>query len=284
MNHRTRVSLGISLLLLAGLAWAAGPATASSKPTYYLSLGDSVAGSAQPIGGEKSGYTEAVYKAIRDDHAQLEHVKLGCGGETTASMIDTSRAGFCRYPGNQLDVAAEFLAAHPGQIALITIDIGGNDGLACLNQATFLLDQACLDQTFPAALANLATILDTLQTAAPGVAIVGSDYADVFLGLWVFGPGGQAAAAANAPIVDALNADLVATYQAAGVPAADVSGAFDSDNFTDTVNTKQWGTIPVNVANICRWTWFCDDKYTFDVHPNTEGYQIIADAFLETLP
>jgi lysophospholipase L1-like esterase len=144
--------------------------------------------------------------------------------------------------------------------------------------------QACLDTTFPAALANLGTILDTLQTVAPGVPIVGSDYADVFLGLWVFGSGGQAAALANVPIVDALNEGLASAYEAAGVPVADVSGAFGSDDFTDTVSAKQWGTIPVNVANICLWTWFCDDKYTFDVHANSEGYQVIADAFRAALP
>jgi hypothetical protein len=82
-----------------------------------------------------------VYKAIRDDHDQLEHVKLGCLGETTRSMIGTILAGLCRYQGNQLDVAAEFIAAHPGQVALVTIDIGAKDALACPNQAMFLLDR-----------------------------------------------------------------------------------------------------------------------------------------------
>lgn len=127
MKHRIR-ALFVTSTLVAATGVPADPATASSKAIYYLSLGDSLAESAQPIGGLTSGYSEAIYKAVRDDHQQLQHVKLGCGGETTGSMIDTTQAGFCRYPGNQLDVAVEFITAHPGQIALITIDIGSLPG------------------------------------------------------------------------------------------------------------------------------------------------------------
>jgi lysophospholipase L1-like esterase len=292
MRHLHNV-LAASLLSVAlgGLAVDPSPAWADAGEAtpYYLSLGDSLAESFQPIGGLTHGYTEAVFKAIRTDVDRLRHVKLGCGGETAASMIDTTVAGFCLYPDgafdtrSQLDVAVDFLAAHPGQVPLITIDIGGNDVLACLDPATLLLDQGCLDRTFPAALADLGTVLTTLQAAAPGVVIVGMDYYDPFLGLWVLGGDARAVAVHNAPIVADLNAQLRAAYQSAGVPVADVVGAFDSGNFTDTVDTQQWGELPANVANICHWTWFCDDKYTFDVHANTNGYAIIADAFLDVL-
>lgn len=285
------LTAGACLLLLTTTADTA-PSTAAeaaSHTTYYLSLGDSVAGSAQPVGGLTQGYTEAVYKAIRADHAQLRHVKLGCGGESAASIMDTSRGGYCPYPKgspdtvNQLDVATEFIAAHPGRIELITLTIGANDIRACLDPTTLRLDQACLDQTFPAVLIDLATVLATLKAAAPGVPIVGMDYYNVFLGLWVFGPDARAVALHDAPIIAALNAQLAATYEAAGVRVADVAGAFDSDNFAETVHTKQWGEIPVNVANICTWTWFCDDQYTFDVHANTTGYQVISNAFLKVI-
>jgi lysophospholipase L1-like esterase len=276
------------LLGSAGLATA--PVAAASPATYYLSLGDSVAASAQPTGNTQ-GYSEALHKALRRrDDKDLKLVKLGCGGETVASMIDTAVAGFCTYPAgapdtqNQLDVALDFIADHPGQIALVTITIGANDALACLDFATFLFDQGCLDQSFPAAMADLATVLTALQAAAPGVPIVGSTYPNVFLGLWVFGPDARTVALANAPIVADLNAQIEAAYTAAGVPVADVTTAFDADNFTDTVTTKKWGEIPVNVARICTWTWFCDDTYTFDVHARTRGYRVIADAFLDALP
>ena len=109
-------------------------------------------------------------------------------------MIDTTVAGFCLYPDgafdtrSQLDVAVDLLGAHPGNVGLITIDIGGNDVLACLDPTTLLLDQGCLDQAFPATLADLGIVLTTLQEAAPGVPIVGMNYYYVFLGLWVLGP------------------------------------------------------------------------------------------------
>jgi lysophospholipase L1-like esterase len=294
MNRRTRIMFAASSLLsvaLGGLAVGPSPAWADAGETthYYLSLGDSLAESFQPNGGLTHGYTEAVFKAIRGDSDQLRHVKLGCGGETVASMIDTTVAGFCRYPAgafdtqSQLDVAVDFLAAHPGKVAVITIDIAGNDNSACMDPTTLLLDRECLDQAFPAALADLSTVLTTLQQAAPGVPIVGMNYYDPFLGLWVLGPDARAVALHNAPIVADLNAQLTATYQSAGVPVADVASAFDSVNFTDTVDTKEWGEVPVNVANVCRWTWFCDNKYAFDVHPNSEGYQVIADTFLAVI-
>jgi lysophospholipase L1-like esterase len=293
MRNVVRNLIAASLLSVAvgGLAVAPSPARADAGEAtrYYLSLGDSLAESFQPIGGLTHGYTEAVFKAIRADVDQLRHVKLGCGGETAASMIDTTLGGFCLYPDgafdtqSQLDVAVDFLSTHPGQVPLITIDIGGNDVLACLDPATLLLDQGCLDQTFPAALTELGTVLATLRAAVPGVPIVGMDYYNPFLGLWVLGGDARAVAVHNAPIVADLNAQLAAAYQAAGVPVADVAGAFDSANFTDTVDTKEWGEIPVNAANVCRWTWFCDDKYTFDVHANTTGYTVIADAFVDVL-
>ena len=238
-----------TLIVAAALAAAAvGPvapsealADADHGTHYYLSLGDSLAESYQPNGGLTHGYTEEVFKAIRGDFDQLRHVKLGCGGETAASMIDTTVAGFCLYPDgafdtqSQLDVAVDLLADHPGNVAVITIDIGGNDVLACLDPTTQLLDQGCLDQAFPATLADLGIVLATLQEAAPGVPIVGMNYYDAFLGLWVLGPDARAVAVHNAPIVADLNAQLTAAYQAAGVPVADVVGAFDSDNFTDSV-------------------------------------------------
>ena len=60
--------------------------------------------------------------------------------------------------------------------------------------------------------------------------------------------------------------------------------SFDVDNFTDSVESR-WGEIPVNVANACRWTWFCTGPPLGpDPHPTTTGYGIIADAFEAVLP
>src|SRR5213593_1204311 len=59
---------------------------------YYLSLGDSLAAGEQPtlppgqnFGDE--GYADQLYAIEQAKIANLQLVKLGCGGESTASMI-----------------------------------------------------------------------------------------------------------------------------------------------------------------------------------------------------
>jgi hypothetical protein len=68
--------------------------------------------------------------------------------------------------------------------------------------------------------------------------------------------------------VDAINAQLAATYGAAGAQVADVAGAFEDDD------------LPSAAANVCAWTWFCTHG---DTHPNAAGYGVIAQAFLDLL-
>ena len=136
------------------LAAAASSASADTKATYYLSLGDSLAQGYQPIGGPTThnvlpiygydqGYADQLFKLVRDRYTQLRLVKLGCGGESTVSMLDGSQdpsvAASCgppsfyalRYPdgGTQLTEAMAFLQEHQGSVALVTIDIGANDVL-----------------------------------------------------------------------------------------------------------------------------------------------------------
>jgi hypothetical protein len=103
----------------------------------------------------------------------------------------------------------------------------------------------------------------------------------------VTGSDGQTLAIMDNEGIEAMNAGLDSTFEDEGAPVADVAGPayFDIANFTDIVVTKEWGEIPVNVANDCEWTWFCTGPpHGPDVHPNTEGYGVIADAFAAVLP
>jgi hypothetical protein len=52
------------------------------------------------------------------------------------------------------------------------------------------------------------------------------------------------------------------------VPVADVAGAFHN------------GEQPLSAQLVCAWTWFCA---LGDPHPNTEGYAVIAQEFLEVI-
>ena len=214
-------------------------------------------------------------------------MKLGCGGETTETLI-SGGLPWCTYPsGSQLNEATKFLQTHPGQVAFITLDIGGNDVLInCWDPDTGVVDLACVQAQMPDVQANLAYIIETLQAAAPGVPIAGMSYWDFFLGYWIRGQDGQTLAHADDQAIQAMNAGLVSTYQDQGTLVADVAGPdfFNIGDFTDMVSGR-WGQVPVNVANDCSWTWFCaKPPICCDLHPNTQGYGVIADAFEAVLP
>jgi hypothetical protein len=108
-------------------------------------------------------------------------VKLGCGGESTVSMLYGSQArnvaASCgppsfyadRYPdgGTQLAEAVAFLRDQRSSVAFVTIDIGANDVLG--------------PSGLGPALSNLPVILAALRAAAGDrVPIVGMNYYDPF--------------------------------------------------------------------------------------------------------
>ena len=85
-------------LAFAPRAAATPEAVASSKATYYLSLGDSLATGAQPAGsgvfnglraanGTNRGYADVLHDLMRAELGNLQLRNFGCGGETTASLI-----------------------------------------------------------------------------------------------------------------------------------------------------------------------------------------------------
>ena len=252
---------------------AAAPAAAANR--YYLSLGDSLAQGVQPIGGPWSplgfpgynqGYADQLLKLVREPNEQLRLVKLGCGGETTTTMIVGSPWCGSGFPaGSQLGEASAFLRAHRGEVAFVTLDIGGNDVLQP-------------DAGGVAAIAaNLPVILTQLRDAAGAdVPIVGMSYYNPSLVEW-FGDPGSLQGHVDALVV--FNDLLEAIYAAAGDPVADVEGAFAS---TDTTPVDG---VPVDVARLCGLTWICTPPpHGSDIHPNTAGYAVIAQAFAQALP
>jgi lysophospholipase L1-like esterase len=192
-------------------------------------------------------------------------VKLGCGGETTHSMLFGNPCGYAH--GSQLAEAVSFLHAHAKFVQLVTIDIGGNDVLPC----AFLRDQPCLDAATASVATNLATILSALHDAAGSdVPIVGMNYYDPFLALWFSSP---TAAQITEQMVVQFNDVLGSAY---GPATADVETAFQTADWTT------FGGVPLNVLRICQWTWMCTSAP--DIHPNTDGYGAIAQAFEEVHP
>jgi lysophospholipase L1-like esterase len=273
----TRYAPLLALAFVAGALAATTPgAAAASKATYYVSVGDSLAQGYQPIGGPLSplgvdgyaqGYANQLFKAVRGRYEQLQLVKLGCGGETTRTMV--LGAVWCGFPaGSQVAQAEAFLNVHRGEVAFVTIDVGAND--------TFEYG----DQAVPTILTYLPQILGRLRAAAgPGVPIIGMTYYGVGLPeIWNATHNLGAVQGYVAQVV-AFNDLLEGIYASAGDPVADVEGAFQ---VTDTTLV---GGTPLNVLRECQWTWICaPPPHGPDIHANSAGYGVIAEAFEEQLP
>ena len=274
---RRLTSLLVLAVIAGGLAATAPGALAASKATYYVSVGDSLAQGYQPIGGPlgsplgvdgyAQGYANQLFKAVRSRYEQLQLVKLGCGGESTQTMV--LGAPWCGFPaGSQLAQAEQFLSAHRGSIAFVTIDVGAND---------FFEDP---EHAAGSILTHLPQILGRLRAATgPGVPIVGMTYYHVGLPeVWSATHDISALLAYSAQL-GALNGLLASIYAAAGDPVADVEGAFQ------VYDTTLVGGTPLNVLRECQWTWICSSPPLGpDIHASTDGYGVIAHAFEQQLP
>ena len=259
--------------------------TASPRTTYYLSLGDSLSQGVQPnVAGTslptRQGYPDQLYAALRHSRPGLRLVKLGCGGETTITMID---GGICSYPaGSQLAAAVSFLRAHPGRVSLITIDIGANDSGSCLSRPAVGAVASCVAKSIPGTVDSLTKIMSRLRAAAgPRVRIIGMTYYVPSLAQWRGGLMGQALARFSEGLVTTYNKVLTGIYKAHGARVADVFTAFHSEDFSDHVTLHRIGRVPRNVAAICTWTWECAPKPRGpNIHANPVGYSVIALTFL----
>jgi lysophospholipase L1-like esterase len=273
------------LLLGAAVTTPTSAAAAGApQPSYYLSLGDSLAQGVQPLGSGGAdivtdhGYADDIYKALRVESPGLQLEKLGCPGETSATMI---AGGICAYAPytSQLQAAVAFLQAHSGHIALVTVDIGANDVDSCVTTAG--INETCLAAGLTSAADNLPVIVGTLRSAAPNVRIVGMTYYDPFLAAWLLGSSGQALAATSLTITDQFNGVLSADYGAGHILVAPVADAFR----TATSTPLPIIGIPTNVSMICGLTWMCVPAPEGpNVHANDAGYAIIAGAFLWRIP
>jgi lysophospholipase L1-like esterase len=270
----TRALRGFAVVLvLASSLWSTAPVDAAPKRTsYYVSVGDSLAQGVQPIGADNKGYADQLFKLARHGgEDKLRLVKLGCGGESTATMVADS---LCRYDtGSQLGDAVEFLDEHAGEVAFVTITIGVNDIFQCEG------DPGCF---IPQIARNLPLILDTLRDhAGPGVPIIGMNYYSPFVADWFDDPAAGEAAAAN---IVAFNNFLESLYAGAGVPVADVESAFAVTDFMTQAELKHVGSVPLSVYNACTLTWICTGPPRGpDIHANTDGYGVIAEAFAAEL-
>ena len=284
--------------LLAGVAMPVAAAAKAGPPAkYYLSLGDSLAQGVQPATpplppGVSLGQSIETDQGYVDDlfahysaqfPGNLQLVKLGCPGETTTSML-TGAGSPCTYPaGSQLAAALAFIRAHRSALVLITIDIGANNVDGCA--AGGVINQTCIANGFAEAQSDLPKILGALRAAAgEDTVIAGMNLYDPFLADFLTGSAGQTVAAESVKLDVTFNSLLGAGFGAFGIPVADVQDAFSTTDFTDTATLPGIGTVPLNVARICEWTWMCAPSPVGpNIHANSTGYQVIAVAFRQVI-
>jgi lysophospholipase L1-like esterase len=277
MLRRVAAILTLVLSFTAGansIAYADSPPKFNPPKSYYLSLGDSLGFGYQqavfnaelpdgvPAAAFDHGYTDVFAAQLNAIRPGIEAVNLSCPGETARTMVaggcPYSAAGFplhVSYAGAQLDAAVAFLHAHRGQISPITLAIGNNDAIAVFRACAF--NAACITAALPQLTADLqarlASILDTLRTAAPDAEIIV---------LRSYNPFAVIAPESNDAVgyISAKLADTVASHRARS-----------ADAFTP------FNLAPPQPATLCALTAFCTPLR--DIHPTDAGYAVIADAF-----
>jgi lysophospholipase L1-like esterase len=238
-----------------------------SRTSYYLALGDSV-----PVWNGNSSYPYLILAHYQRKLPGLRLDDMAVSGATTGTM----------RLGGQYLAARSFLRAHRGHIALITIDIGGNDIAGCVGPGG--IDPACSAQARSTIKRNLTAMLAGLHAAARGVRVIGMTYYNPFLGDWLAGGPLRSLAISTLPGLVSLNRELTALYSGAK-KTADVQGMFRSTDLK-TVVASQWGDVPIAVKRACSWLdiqCHVGAPQGFGDDPNNAGAAAIASAFERTI-
>jgi lysophospholipase L1-like esterase len=278
----TTVSATIGGVVCAG----ASSAAAADPPPYYLAVGGSGSVGFQPTAtsphGEPtdSGYADDLAERLASRWPGLTLTRIGCPGATTETMI--GGGGRCAYAaGSQLQTALAFLHTHPSTV-LVTVDLGFNNVISCLRHQE--VDSDCVSTALATISSQLAQVLTALRQAAPaGTRLLGVGHYDPYVAEETRGPAGDAFAGATVGVIDRLNEVLRATYAHAGIPMADVSGAFELHDSTP-VDVPGLGVVPTNVARVCALTWMCTGPPLGpNTHPNDDGYRVESNALADAL-
>lgn len=278
----------LALVAVLGVAPGGSGADDASLHGFYLALGASLSLGYQPTADSPDGAPTAegyandlvAHEAARGVDLQL--TQLGCVGENTVTMI--SGADTCYHSdGSQLAAAVSFLTSHRDEAGLVTIDLGFNNVMSCLRDHD--VEGTCVESHLFQVRADMAAILDDVRSAAgPDVTIVGLTHYDPFVADADPGRLGRSFAKKSADALARLNDTLTAVYHDAGVPVADVAGAFGDGERVSATGPE--GTVAARAAaRTCALTWMCQPApFGPDVHPNAAGYAVIAAAIEDVLP
>jgi GDSL-like Lipase/Acylhydrolase family len=248
----------------------ASPAPRAHRAEYYLALGDSV-----PVWNGARSYPYLLLAHYRRRLPGLTLDDIAVSGETTSSMLD----------GGQYAGAIRFLRAHRGHVALITIDIGGNDIVGCaLSIEGARPDSPCALQARATIKRNIRRMLAGLHAGAPGVPVIGMTYYDPLLGDWLAGGSLRTLAVTTVSGLVALNRELTSLYGGRR-RTADVQGVFRATDLK-TMVPSPWGTVPIAVKRACSWLDIVCESGAAEIlgdDPNEAGAVAISTAFERTI-
>lgn len=210
----------LPLLALLSLIPAIACAQAPAAPRFYLALGDSITVGLHTQAGTtysgdrhcsqpsidstgRGGWVCLFYDQLKTQDPGLRLKNMALDGEDSCSFlsgvvcgVSTRMVGGEGKPSynpartTQMAATLKFIRRHPGEVKVITFEVGGNDLLSLLADG----QQGAADE--PAALQRIenndTVILDRLHAAAPNATLVlfdlynpisGSFLADLFPGL-----------------------------------------------------------------------------------------------------
>lgn len=227
--------------------------TTAEGASYVVALGDSLAAN-EGVPTAAEGYVSRIHRVLSErDGDSLGLRNFGVSGETSGTLI---RNG-------QLDTAVEFIEANT--VAYVIVDIGANDLLGHLGSddcADDIQEEACQARLAPALeayRANLGRILGDLRDAA------GEAVPILFLQTYnpfSLGLGGLSLEAASDDATEQLNTVAAEVAAEHDVIVAD---GFAPMRGTTAVTTHMLAAEP-------------------DVHPNSAGYDLLAQALATALP
>jgi lysophospholipase L1-like esterase len=288
------VTCGLVLVTwVSGLGWWAVTASAIDPATvakYYVSIGDSYAAGYRPTGSSpgatsRDGFPYQVEAALREHGSRWELVNFACSGETAYAMgfekgceADARAPGGVDYPdAPQAVAAADFIARHRDRIGLVTVVMGGNDVLRCLQLADAPDAQACAEEEIPKVTLSLDAVLARARSAVgPNVPIIGVSYINVFAAdiLKDDADGAARAEFALALFENYVNPALLQTYSKYGARFVDTTAlAGGYLPHTDKAWLPGYGTVTASIGRICALSYYCSDD---DPHPNRAGHAMIA--------
>ena len=261
---------------------AAPPSARGGEALQYVALGDSLSRGVQPApGGNRttaSGYPWRLTALLRERGLSVELVEAGCGGATTRTFVAGGRcAPESPVPyanrdeaTGQLRWAVERLRDRGGAPTLVTLDVGGNDLVACASPDRTRV-AACLRDLRPALLRGWRRIArDLAAVAGPDTVLAVATLYDPFVALLRTGRAlAPAVRELDRFVVRDANPALRRIFRAQGWLVADVGAAIGTRGALGSARSRR-------VRAVCDVTWMCAAQ---DIHLNDDGYLRAARVF-----